>query len=67
MNQPNFKKKFQCYFEKLSKSKNVQLVTFIQVDLESFLASGTFFLGREAAERVTKSQVINSSFFTLTG
>ena len=51
-------KKFQCYFEKLSKSK---------IDLKSFLATGKFFLGREAAERATKSQVINSSFFTLAG
>ena len=76
----NLKKKFQCYFEKLFKSKAVQLITsvrdyvtfeyqrvpaarfcyrhtycYIQVDLESFLASGAFFLGREATERATTS------------
>ena len=28
---------------------------YIQVDLKSFLASGVFFLGREAAERATTS------------
>ena len=32
---------------------------------KSFLASRTFFLGCEVAERATKSQVVNSSFFTL--
>ena len=32
MNHPNLKKKFQCYFEKLLKSKTVQLVTFIDKD-----------------------------------
>ena len=73
MNHPNLKKKFQCYYEKLLLSETVQLVTFIvkdfdrhatycyvQVDLKSFLASGAFFLGREATERATISQVINS-------
>ena len=29
MNNPNLKKKFQCYYEKLLLSKTVQLVTFI--------------------------------------
>ena len=38
---------------------------YVQVDLARFLASGTFFLGRHAAERATKSQGINSSFLTL--
>ena len=33
---------------------------YLQVDLKSFLASGAFFLGREATERATISQVINS-------
>ena len=40
----------------------------IQVDLKSFLASGAFFLGREATERATISQVISfrhSSFLTV--
>ena len=80
MNHSSLKKKFQCYFEKLFKSKAVQLITsvrdyvtfeyqrvpaarfcyrhtysYIQVDLESFLASGAFFLGREATERATTS------------
>ena len=88
MNHSNLKKKFQCYFEKLFKSKAVQLITsvrdyvtfeyqrvpaarfnkiysklfdrhaiycYIQVDLKSFLASGAFFLGREATERATTS------------
>ena len=81
MTHSNLKKKFQCYFEKLFKSKAVQLITsvkdyvtfeyqrvpaarfcyrratycYIQVDLESFLASGAFFLGREATERATTS------------
>ena len=35
----------------------------IQADLKSFLVSGTFFLGRKAAEQATKSQVINYSFW----
>ena len=41
---------------------------YLQVDLKSFLASGAFFLGREATERATISQVINSrhsSFLTV--
>ena len=38
---------------------------YMQVDLKSFLASGASFLGREATERATFSQVINSSFFTV--
>ena len=33
---------------------------YLQVDRKSFLASGAFFLGREATERATISQVINS-------
>ena len=33
---------------------------YLQVDHKSFLASGAFFLGREATERATISQVINS-------
>ena len=33
---------------------------YLQVDLKSFLASGAFFLGREATERATISQVVNS-------
>ena len=33
---------------------------YLQVDLKSFLASGTFFLGCEATEQATISQVINS-------
>ena len=33
---------------------------YIQVDLKSFLASGEFFLDREATERATISQEINS-------
>ena len=33
---------------------------YLQVDLRSFLASGTFFLGCEATERATIWQVINS-------
>ena len=36
---------------------------YIQVDLKSFLASGSSFLGREATERATFSQVINNSFW----
>ena len=32
MNNPNLKKKFQCYYEKLLLSKTVQLVTFIVKD-----------------------------------
>lgn len=32
----------------------------LQVDLRSFLASGTFFLGCEATERATIWQVMNS-------
>ena len=32
MNHPNLKKKIQCYFEKLLKSKNLQFVTFIVKD-----------------------------------
>ena len=81
MNHSNLQKKIQCYFEKLFKSKAVQLITsvkdyvtfeykrvpaarfcyrhatycYIQVDLESFLARGAFFLGREATERATTS------------
>ena len=34
---------------------------YLQVDLKSFLAGGTFFLGCEATERATISQVINST------
>ena len=33
---------------------------YLQVDLKSFVASGAFFLSREATERATISQVINS-------
>ena len=33
MNNPNLKKKFQCYYEKLLLSKTVQLVTFIVKDI----------------------------------
>ena len=36
------------------------LYCYLQVDLKSFLSSGAFFLGREATERATISQVINS-------
>ena len=32
---------------------------YIQVDLKSFLASGAFFLGREATERATISHPSN--------
>ena len=35
---------------------------YLQVDLKSFLASGAFFLGREATERATISQVISQLF-----
>ena len=38
---------------------------YIQVDLKSFLASGASFLGREATERATFLQVINSNFLTV--
>ena len=40
---------------------------YLQVDLKSFLASGAFFLGREATERATISQVINSSHSSVNG
>ena len=33
----------------------LHIATLIQVDLKSFLASGAFFLGREATERATTS------------
>ena len=33
---------------------------YLQVDLKSFVASGAFFLSREATERATISQVLNS-------
>ena len=33
---------------------------YLQVDLKSFVASGAFFLSREATERATISQVTNS-------
>ena len=36
---------------------------YLQVDLKSFVASGAFWLGREATERATISQVINSILF----
>ena len=35
---------------------------YLQVDLKSVLASGAFFLGREATERATISQV--NKFYT---
>ena len=35
------------------------LIDLLQVDLTSFLVSGASLLGHEAAERVTKSRVIN--------
>ena len=61
-------KNFQSSEAKSSKLQPINLKLFdryatycyLQVDLKSFLASGTFFLGRDATERATISQVINS-------
>ena len=53
MKHPNLKKKFQCYFKKLLKSKTVQLVTFIvKVMLQVNSPEMTFEHQRVPAARI---------------